>query len=240
MPVYELGAAFVCSSLISPIMVVLDTSIIRSQFEKINLKRSCTETIRGYRNGSVPFLRPLTIMNGVYFSTYASANLTELYCKEKGVDSRLPTLGTTSLVNIVGITLKDRAFIQMFEKQTFHFPWRSYALFGLRDSLTIASTFVVKKDLVHLLHHDYGVGYTTADFVSSFTIPVLAQLVSTPIHILSLDYYQRPNVSARDRMRHIAHLYTAVCSGRMLRIVPAFCLGSFLNDVLRSRRYFVD
>jgi hypothetical protein len=113
-------------------------------------------------------------------------------------------------------------------------------LFALRDSITIGSTFVVKKDLVHYLHHDQHIAYPAADFISSFSLPIVAQLLSTPLHILSMDYYQRPRATTMDRVSHIYRLYPAICTGRMLRVVPAFCFGSFLNDILRSSRYFCE
>lgn len=240
MPIYEIGSALLCSSLISPIMTIIDTSIIRSQFEKINIHKSFEETIKNYTTGKIRCYKPLRIMNSVYFSTYASANLTELYCKNNNIDSRIPIFLTTSLVNIIGITYKDRAYVKMFENKICKFPYRSYLLFGIRDSITIGSTFVIKKDLVKKLHNDYGISYNIADFVSSFTIPIIAQIFSTPLHILSLDYYQRPNEKISNRLEHIYKLYPSVCTGRMLRIIPAFCFGSYLNDVLRSNRYFID
>lgn len=240
MPVYEIGSAFLCSTLISPIMTIMDTAIIRSQFENMNLSRAYHQMIKNYTSGAVKCYRPLMIMNGVYFSTYASANLTELYCKSHHVDNRLPTFVITSLVNIAAITYKDREYIKLFENQVLRFPWHSYGLFALRDSLTIGSTFIIKKDLVKTLHHDYHLSYHVADFVSSFTIPILAQLLSTPLHILALDLYKRPHASLSKRLFHIYHFYPSVCAGRMMRVVPSFGLGSYLNDMLRSNRYFMD
>lgn len=244
MPIYEIGSALFCSTLISPVMTIMDTAIIRSQFENMNIYKAYKETIKNYVSGNVSgnvkCYRPLRIMNGVYFSTYASANLTELYCKNNNLDNKLPTFCITSLVNITAITYKDKEFIKMFENKVFKFPYTSYGLFALRDSLTIASTFVVKKDLVRVLHHDYNISYNIADFISSFTIPIIAQIFSTPIHILALDIYQKPNDSIQNRIKNIYKLYPSVCSGRMIRIVPAFCFGSYLNDILRSGRYFLD
>lgn len=179
-------------------------------------------------------------MNSVYFSTYATANLTELYCSHHDTDNRWLTFFLTSVANIAGIIYKDRSYIKMFEHKVLNIPFRCYVLFALRDSITIGSTFVIKKDAVHHLHHEYHVSYPLADFVSSFTLPILAQLFSTPLHILSMDYYQRPHTSTMDRVRHIYGLYPSICAGRMLRILPAFCFGSFLNDILRSKRYFHD
>ncbi len=240
MPLYELGTAFLCSSIISPVMMVMDTSIIKSQFEKIPIQKSYLQTFNGYWKGHLRWQKPFRVMNSVYFSTYATANITELYCSHHATENRWLTFFLTSFVNIVGITYKDRSYIKMFEHKVLDIPYRSYILFALRDSLTIGSTFVLKRDLVHYLHHDYKISYHLADFVSSFSLPILAQFFSTPLHILSMDYYQRPQVGVADRVGHIYRLYPSICTGRMLRVLPAFCFGSFLNDILRSSRIFLD
>lgn len=238
MPLYEMGTAFLCSSIISPVMMVMDTAIIKSQFEKIPIRKSYQETFQGYWNGHIRWQKPFRVMNSVYFGTYATANLTELYCNQSHMDNRWLTFFLTSSVNIVGIIWKDRSYIKMFEHTVLEIPYRSYVLFAFRDSLTIGSTFVVKKDLVQHLHHSHGITYPVADFVSSFTLPIVAQLFSTPLHILSMDYYQRPYVSTYERAAHMYRLYPSICTGRMIRIIPAFCFGSFVNDMLRSKRYF--
>lgn len=240
MPLYELGSAFICSTLVAPVMTIMDTAVIRSQYENMNIYKSYRDTIKNYATGRVKCYKPLIIMNGVYFSTYATANVTELYCKMYDVDNKLPTFLITSLVNIVAITYKDRAYIRLFENQTLRFPYVSYGLFAVRDSLTIGSTFVVKKDLVRLLHQEYDMSYNVADLVSSFTIPIITQLFSTPLHILALDVYRRPYASATKRLLHIHQLYSSVCVGRMARMIPSFGVGSYLNDILRSKRYFQD
>lgn len=240
MPFYEIGTALFCSTLISPIMTILDTSIIRSQFENKPFNIVYKETIKNYINGKVKCYKPLKIMNGVYFSTYATANLSELYCKMNNIDNKLLTLTSTSLVNVIAIGYKDRQYIRLFENKNVSFPLKSYCLFALRDSFTIGSTFVLKKDLVKLLHNEYNLSYNLADFLMSFTVPLIAQFFSTPIHILALDLYQKPNNKITTRINNIYKMYSSVCTGRIIRVIPAFCFGSYLNDTLRSNRYFMD
>jgi len=70
------------------------------------------------------------------FSTYP--------VQENGIDYKIPTAVTTSLVNIVGVSLKDRAFARMMKKSASSFPLSSYLLFGIRDGMTVTSTFVLK------------------------------------------------------------------------------------------------
>lgn len=241
MPLYEIGTALFCSSMISPVMMVMDTAIIKSQFEHIPIRQSYRDTFQGYLTGKIHWRKPLRVMNSVYFTTYATANLTELYSSSQNhTDNRFLVFSLTSIVNILGIIYKDRSYLKMFEKKVLEIPYKSYFLFAVRDSLTIGSTFVMKKDLVHHLHDQHNISYPIADFLSSFTLPIMAQLFSTPLHILSMDYYQRPIVSPSERVIRIGQLYSSICAGRMIRILPAFCFGSFLNDMLRSKRYFSE
>ena len=50
----------------------------------------------------------------------------------------------TSLVNICAIAYKDREFARMCAKTPAVFPLGSYALFAMRDGLTVTSSFVLK------------------------------------------------------------------------------------------------
>lgn len=241
MPIYEIASALLCSSVVSPVMMVMDTAILRSQFEKLNIWQSYRITWNDYKTGKIAYSRPLGIMNGVYFGTYVSANLTELYCKENHIENkRLAIFSVTSLINILAITYKDKAYLQMFEKRILHLPRSSYLLFMMRDCLTVGSTFVLKKDVMESLHKDYQWSYAVADFMASFTVPIMAQFVSTPLHIVSYDLCQHPSRTWIQRLQHISHLYWPVCAGRILRVIPSFCCGSYLNDMLRANRYFLD
>lgn len=234
MPVYELTAALISSATVSPIMTIIDTSIIKSQFQKVGLVQACTDTIKDYTNGTIKFKRPLGIMTMVYGSTYATANLTELMCHKIGIDYRIPTLVATSIANVSSIAYKDREYAKIFNQTRMQFPKLSYGLFALRDSITIGASFILKKDAITYL--EKYMSHNIADLVASFAVPMAAQVISTPIHILSIDLFQRPNDSVKQRLDHITKLYPSVCSGRIIRIIPAFAIGGFINDMIRPKR----
>lgn len=237
MPVYEVAAAFLSSAAIAPVMTIIDTAIIKSQFEKISLSKAISETIKDFGNNLAKTRVPLQIMTGVYFSTYATANLTELTCRSMDIDYKIPTVTLTSIVNVAAIAYKDREYAKLFERSSVTFPFRSYALFALRDALTITSSFVIKKDVIQYLDRQFpAIPHNTNDLIASFLIPAAFQLLSTPIHILSLDLYSRPYASTYERLSLIRQTYRTVCGGRILRIIPAFGVGGFINDMIRPRR----
>ena len=235
MPLYEIGSAIVSSAIVSPIMTTIDTAVIKSQFHRLTLPQAYTETVKDYLNGTLKFGRPLWTMNIVYASTYATANLTEYACKAAGIDYKIPTLLATSAVNIATIAYKDREYAKLFNQPEKQFPKMSYALFGLRDAMTIGASFVVKKDAIRFLE-DRGWSHNMADLAASFVVPMSVQILSTPVHIWSFDLYQRPNDSLRQRIDHVLRLYPSVCLGRMIRIIPAFGIGGYINDMIRPRR----
>ena len=116
------------------------------------------------------------------------------------------------------------------------FPKISYGLFAVRDVMTISSSFIFKKDFTIFLHN--YMPNNTADFFASLTLPIVvcSQTISTPIPIFAIDIYQRPLVNFTDRLKKKKKvMYSSVCTGRVIRVIPAFCIGGFINDMLRNR-----
>lgn len=237
MPFYEVGSAIISSTIVSPIMTSIDTAVIKSQFHRVPLSQAYTETVKDYLSKALPFKKPFLTMNIVYTSTYATANLTEYLCKSSGVDYKIPTLLATSLVNVAAIAYKDREYAKMFNQPEKAFPKMSYGLFALRDACTIGASFIVKKDVIKYLE-DRGWSHSLADLAASFCVPMVAQLLSTPIHIYAFDLYQTPHSSWAQRWKSVMRLYPSVCAGRMIRIIPAFGVGGYINDMIRPRREY--
>ena len=239
MPLYEIFTAFVSSSTVTPIMTIIDTAVIKSQISNKSFLETIKNSMNEYKNGNLPFRYPATVMFGVYYSTYATANLTEYYCKCNNINYKIPTIITTSIVNICAIAYKDKEYAKLFtscnKKQ---FPKLSFLLFGIRDTITISSSFVWKKDAINYMEKSLSMEHKKADFLASLFVPVIAQTISTPIHILSLDLYCRPNESINNRITNIIYKYPSICTGRMLRVIPAFGVGGFINDMLRQSRYY--
>lgn len=233
MPLYELFCGLTSSLLVSPIMTIIDSSIIRSQLNKMDFKTSLLQTSSDYVNKNICFKRPFGVMLLVYSSTYSTANLVELFCKKNKIDYKIPTLIATSTVNICTIAYKDKEYARMFNNVHNIFPKKSLGLFAIRDMLTISSSFVYKKDFTTWLHK--YMPNNTADLIASITLPIAAQIISTPLHILAIDIYQRPFYNFSDRIQNIKVMYKSVCIGRVIRVLPAFCLGGFINDMLRNR-----
>lgn len=114
------------------------------------------------------------------------------------------------------------------------FPLQSYGLMALRDGLTITSSFVFKQQLQDHLERTHGMAHRDADLAASFAVPIAAQLLSTPLHIWAMDLPNRPAASAGARLAAVAGAYSSVLAGRVMRILPAFGLGGYINDVVKE------
>lgn len=234
----EIISGVTASLAISPIMTVLDTAIIRAQFDKTSLGKAVSNTSRDLISGKMKWNPSFNIMWRVYASTYLTANCTKRLCEDNSIDYKLPTAVSTSVVNIIMIGQKDRAYAtiysELFKTQPKVFPKLSYLLFACRDGLTVTSSFVIKNTVKESLEKNYGLSSRNADLAASFSVPMIAQVFATPFHILALDKYERSNVPFANRLALVSKSFASVCSGRALRIVPAFGLGGYLNDVFKE------
>jgi hypothetical protein len=238
MPLYEITGALLSSVIISPIMTCIDVSIIQSQMKHLSFLEAFRKTNLQFHLKIIPFYRPCFIMNNVYTSTYMTANLSEFYCKKNRVDketSRWWILFPTSIVNIIGVAYKDIQYSKIFQTKIYPFHWKPYGLFAIRDMMTIGSSFILKKDTTEFLVKTCHLPANISDFISSLSLPIIAQIFSTPIHIFSIDMIQRPKMLWQERIRHIQKIYWGVCLGRIVRVIPAFGLGGFLNDMIKKK-----
>ncbi|KAL8448789.1 hypothetical protein Emed_003497 [Eimeria media] len=70
----------------------------------------------------------------------------------------------------------------------------------------------------------------TVSFLAHLVSPLLVQFVSTPLHLLSLNIYNKPTGLASQRLQWIASAYLPAVCARAARIVPAFGIGGFVNS----------
>ncbi|GFF27859.1 uncharacterized membrane protein C365.16 [Aspergillus udagawae] len=116
-------------------------------------------------------------------------------------------------------------------------PKVSYGLFCLRDSITIFASFNVPALLAPSIPDYLAATPGTKSALAQFTCPALMQFVSTPMHLLGLDLYNRQPVGGlgwRERVGRIRRDYVASCFARMGKIVPAYGVGGVVNVRMRD------
>lgn len=115
----------------------------------------------------------------------------------------------------------------------------SYALFAVRDSLTIFASFNLPPLIAPLLPISEAVEMSVSRAsVAQFLAPAGVQLFSTPLHLWGLDLYNRPMGNGtpwRTRVAKVGRDWLGSSLARMCRIVPAFGVGGVVNSGLRGR-----
>lgn len=122
---------------------------------------------------------------------------------------------------------------------TVQVPKISYSLFCLRDSITIFASFNIPP-LVAPSIPDFVA--STPDMkaaIAQFACPALMQFVSTPMHLLGLDLYNRQPPGGLsfwdERWPRIRRDYVSSSFARMGKIVPAYGVGGVVNVRMRKR-----
>ena len=140
-----------------------------------------------------------------------------------------PKFVLVSAVNIATTVVKDRYLARIFGNSSpGNIPLTTYGLWCTRDALTILAAFVVPQKLANLA---VSAGYNRkrSEVIAQFLSPIMLQTISTPIHILGFDYYNKPNNSFEKRVQMLKREYFKSTAARMLRMTPAYGIGGVIN-----------
>lgn len=193
--------------------------------------------------------RTTRLLFTVYLGTYASANILDSIQMLVPAEAYAPA--SPAAVKLLGVSavstsltiFKDSCLAQMFgagAKRSV--PSTSYLLFTLRDIVTIHACFVLppvvasRLDDVPTIVKD-ALSLNTLEArsrASQLLLPVLVQSVSTPIHLLALDLYNRQSrLALSTRLARVRRDLPLAVPTRMLRIIPAFGIGGLINTGMR-------
>jgi hypothetical protein len=162
--------------------------------------------------------------------TYCVNNLTDQVSYIPNLPIPIQNLLCTFVANTICGIAKDKAYAQHFgAKAASHFPVKSLLLFFLRDIITVASAFTFPPILGRWINKKFDYSERTSKTIAQITCPLLIQIVSTPLHLLGLDIYNRKGESIGSRARLIAKLYPAATGMRMVRFLPAYGIGGVIN-----------
>lgn len=181
----------------------------------------------------------------VYCSTYVVVNLITSHCELRMMSPFwFKLVGATFTNTILGLT-KDRYFAAAFgsSKSPGAFPLLSVALLLVRDALTMGAGFSFPAPVASLLHSRACIkSIKAADRVAQIAVPLLTQLLVTPLHLLSLDVYYRPGKDLVDRLLYVDEILVPTLLIRMLRVLCAYGIAGVANKQLKEslRRKFVN
>ncbi|KAI1314145.1 hypothetical protein F5Y03DRAFT_336245 [Xylaria venustula] len=108
-------------------------------------------------------------------------------------------------------------------------------VFLARDAITLFGSITLAPKAATYIPDSVVSNIHAKTAISQFTMPVVTQLVATPVHLLGLDLYQRQQrgVTVSKRLVHISPDLRGATFARCLRIIPAFGVGVLANQELR-------
>ena len=172
---------------------------------------------------------------GVYSGTYIVANSIEAICERSDQSSFYPKFVGSSVANVTLSVLKDKAFARMFGTgEVKPMSVKSMGLFATRDSMTILASFSLPGLISARMQRDMKVDRVAADTLAQLVTPVSMQILSTPLHLLGLDIYNRASATNAERKSFVQQEYVKTTLARMARIFPAFGVGGVVNKYIRK------
>ena len=228
------GAAAPCAAFVC----IIDQAVTQNASKTATIRQSLS------RSAKSMFTQPHQFFGGkaylavavVYLGTYIAANSTTTYCERTNRDPKTYKLAVTSAVNIgLGVT-KDSLFAIWFGgKAAASIPARAWAMFIMRDVVTIGAGFVLPEIVSDaMVKNGYLNDKGTADIVAQLAVPMSAQLVLTPMHLLALDFYNRPGVTMPERGRYIRSLLVESAAVRMARVGCVYGIAGIGNKAIRG------
>ncbi|KAI0600075.1 hypothetical protein F4775DRAFT_547955 [Biscogniauxia sp. FL1348] len=255
----DLMSATCAASMVAPIVSIIDRSIMENASGRTTLGNSLKTSLRTLllRPHTLLFSKPAALIFMVYGGTYLTANTLDTATSTAlGQPATHVTTGTSkfaasSAANVGLCVYKDQVYVRLFGPggSPRPVPLPSYALFTLRDCFTIFCSFNVPPLLgpwlSERMSHEVR-RHVDGATVAQFAAPAAVQLLSTPVHLLGLDLYNRPSAaqghggsgglltpSWRDRWLQVRKNWLVSSAARICRIVPAFGVGGTVNTKVR-------
>ncbi|KAL7578684.1 hypothetical protein ACA910_009822 [Epithemia clementina (nom. ined.)] len=241
----EVGCAFTASFLVSPLVSIIDKCIVQDISGSAQFMKAIGTATKEMIFTPTVFLNSLAFKMtfAVYFGTYAVANLSEAVMDAKKVrgdkNRKQYKVAAASAANIGLLAWRDSVFARVLSKNTGAgpkpaTPLRTIGLFAARDGATMYSTFYLAPRAADYLHKQHGVERNVAALSMALAIPMTTQVITAPLHIYAMDYYNNRTATTAERMAVLKKEFPTVSFARSLRILPAFGIGSFSNNKFRE------
>ncbi|KAL1302004.1 hypothetical protein AAFC00_002456 [Neodothiora populina] len=243
----DAAAAVTAGVLVAPVITMIDKAIMENASGRAALVPSLKSSLKSLLLRPHTFLltRPFFLVFSLYTTTYLTANTLDTATSTiRNTPPSTTTAGmnkfiATSTANLSICLYKDSQFAKMFgaaSSSARPVGVASYALFTIRDCLTIFASFNLPPMIApHLPASLDGPTSSLSRLgVAQFLAPAGLQLFSTPLHLLGLDLYNRAeSVGWRSRMLKVGKDWLPSAIARMGRIIPAFGVGGVVNTGVR-------
>ncbi|KAI7848035.1 hypothetical protein BDC45DRAFT_491012 [Circinella umbellata] len=241
----DFAAAATSSAMVSPFIAVVDRAIIENVNGKTPLGKGIVQGFKTIITRPLEFAgsTQFRLVFGLYFGTYLTANVVDTANERLGITGTTAAwykFIATSVMNMGVCIYKDRTFTRMFGVTTTRaLPKFTYLCFAARDSMTVAASFNAPVYFASWLQENYSLDQRDSKVTAQLACPALVQFISTPIHLLGLDLYNRPNATSNQRVGLIRKEYFKSALARVGRIGPAFGIGGVGNTYFRGFRKYI-
>ncbi|KAF3039819.1 hypothetical protein E8E11_004028 [Didymella keratinophila] len=242
-------AAFAAGALVAPVITMIDKGIMENASGRNTLSESLKKSAREMLVKPHRFVgsKPFVLVFSLYFGTYLTANTIDTVSSARtntpysSTTAGTPKFLATSTSNLALCLYKDNQFTQLFGSSGSKrpVPLPTFALFTVRDCLTIFASFNLPPIFAPKIEAYMGdelKKYVGAASVAQFVTPAAIQFVSTPLHLLGLDLYNRPGAAmgGKDgRVGQVVKNWAKSALARIGRIIPAFGVGGVVNTKVR-------
>ncbi|OTA61632.1 hypothetical protein K449DRAFT_434724 [Hypoxylon sp. EC38] len=261
----DVGAAAISATFVTPAIVIIDRAVVEKVASHQPFLRTLWAHTKSAvtRPGRFVFSRPFGILWTLYAATFTAANTSETVVKDwKPAAVGAVTFVATVLVNVPLGIWKDLRFAQIYggagvneppslkspvvhapvsravapAVPTAGLPRAPAAVFLLRDSLTLYGSFVLPQAISNLISNSTIASAHTTALMVQLIVPASTQLVATPVHLLGLDIYNRPQkgLGLANRLENIKRYFGSATALRCIRVLPAFGFGIMANRDLRG------
>ncbi|KAH7252952.1 hypothetical protein B0J15DRAFT_398871 [Fusarium solani] len=236
-------AAVVSAALLTPAITIIDRQKLSGQK---SLTCALKENIACAVLHPKRFMlgRPFTLVCGLYSATFGVANMSETLGDEVSQIS----MGTLTFLSVTAVNVplgiwKDLKFANMYgsgnpNSKTATMPSRPYkaavSAFLVRDSATIFGSFCLAPWLADAVPDFITASQHMKGTISQMTVPMLAQSIATPAHLVGLDYYSGRRSPWREKASRVKAEFPSAGLIRCVRVVPTFGLGCVLNKEIRA------
>jgi len=225
----DLLAATGASFFVSPFVTTIDKAVVEYASGKApSIKQGLisgwkllfTNPLQYYRK------KEFLLVWGVYTLTFFAANAATTYAVKNDKPKEGYRFLSTVCVNIPGSVFQDKCYTQWFGKIKTGIPLMTYGCFTVRDMMTCATSFSLPIIIAK--------AFCISEVGVTLVLPAAVQFISSPLHLMGLDLYNRPNVGPIDRKQFITKNYLKTTAARIGRIGPTFGIGSNLNTYMRK------